>query len=486
MDTELLLISPNIVYPESPISGRAVPVRAMEKVVNLGILSIASYLVERGITVKIMDFVGDENDIEKLRPAIQQGKPRFVGISCISCYGYLKLIEYTELIKEWDESIFILAGGQHILGIPQNTMEEAPHLDCVVQGEGELLCYQIISRVKAGQSLKDLPSIVYREQGKLINNTMRRSEKINLDELAFLNYNLYPNFQEYAPHVEESRGCSFSCNFCTAASEENGIRYKSMARFVDELEYVKSLYGWRDDLKYFFACSNFGLKKTRLEELIQLLKERQLNIAWRTQTRVDTPVVDYLEQLVEVGLSVLDLGLESGSARILELMNKTQNSQKYLAKARHFIKRAGQIENLLIKVNLVLYAGETPDTLRETTFFMLEHSENIDGISVGPVMVYAGTPLSQHLPDHVSQHGTTLVKGSVWDKVHAYQVNPSAHFSYDQLNAFAHILSKMLSPEKQYFEIKKYGQFPLNMDFNEFQQQTHEQAKHRLPFNFDR
>jgi radical SAM superfamily enzyme YgiQ (UPF0313 family) len=484
--TEVLLINPNIVYPvDAAISGRAIPIREIEKVVNLGLLSIASYLHAKDISVELMDLVGHFDDEEQLRQAIETVKPKIIGLSCISCYGYPRLIEYTEIIKGIDDNIFIMAGGQHILGIPKTAMQEAPLLDCVVRGEGEQICYQIVTHLQNRKSLKDIPSIAYRDNGEIVDNTGVFGQVTSLDALTFLKYDLYPNFQEYAPHVEISRNCSFSCNFCTAAFVEGGIRYKELNRFIDEIEYVKSLYNNRPDLKFFFACSNFGMKKTRTEELIRLFKERNVNIAWRTQTRVDTSVVNYLEELVDVGLAVLDLGLESASPTVLKLMNKTKNGKVYLSKAREFIKRAGAVDNLLLKVNLVLYAGETPDTVRETTNFMLEHASYIDGLSVGPVMVYANTPLGHNLAEYESKYGTTVVKGLFWDKVHAYQVNPSAHFSYDQLNAFAHILSKMLSPERKYFEIKSHGQYPLNMSFEDFKIAVGTQDRHNLPFNFD-
>ena len=386
---EILFINPNIVFPvNAVISGRALPVRNIEKVVNLGLLSIASHLDTKGVSLKIIDLVGCEDDEEKIRQVIKEEQPKFIGISCISCYAYPKLEEYAGLIKDIDDNIFVMAGGQHVLGIPNAAMQDIPSLDCVIRGEGEFVTYDIIKRVNEGGSLSGISSIIYRENGKVFDNTETFAQVPDLDDLAFLRYDLYPDFQEYVPHVEESRNCSFSCNFCTAAFVEGGIRHKSVPRFIEEVNYIKSLYGDRKEkLKFFFACSNFGLKKKRIEELIQLFKEKEVNVAWRTQTRVDTPVVHYLDQLADVGLSVLDLGLESASINTLKLMNKTKNGERYIDKARDFIKKAGAVEGLLLKVNLVWFAGETPDTSRVRTRFMLDHTEYSEGLSVGPVMV---------------------------------------------------------------------------------------------------
>lgn len=485
---EVLLINSNMVFPgDSNISGRPIPIRDVEKVVNLGLLSLASYLNAEGVSVQIMDLVGHPDDMEAIRNAIEQERPKFVGISCISCFTYPKLAEYSELIKTLDKSIFVMAGGQHVSGIPQTTLEEMPHVDCIVRGEGEYILSEIITRVKAGRSLADIPATAYRdrESGEIIDNTQTLGEKVNLNELPFLEYTLYPNFREYAPHVEVSRWCVFGCNFCTSSAMSKTIEYKSVPRFVDELEYVKAAYG-RDDLRFFFACSTFGLKKSRIEELIDLMKKRNLNIAWRTETRADGPVVDYLEELVDVGLSAIDLGLESGSPTMLKLMNKCKDTQDYLSKTKVFMEKASKVENLLLKINLVFYAGESPETLKETITFLMENAAYIDTISAGPVMLYSGVPMARMLSKYAAEYGTTLVEDDFWDKVHAYPVNPSAHFSFDQMNGVALTLAKMLCPDREYFEVKKYGQFPLDMDFDDFKREISKQEEHHLPFSFDR
>ena len=484
---DVLLINSNMTFPsEADISGRTVPVRDIEKVVNLGLLSVASYLDAKGFSVKILELVGHHDELPLIRQTIEQEQPQCVGISCISCFTYPKLKAYAKLIKSIDQGIVLLAGGQHISSIPQIAMEEIPELDCVVRGEGEYACHQIMRCVREGQSCAEVPAIVYRDGNTIVDNTGLPGERVDLDALPFLRYDLYPNFYEYQPHVEVSRWCAFNCYFCTSRSMSSGIKDKSMSRFVDELEHVVSLYAQHgvssSDLQFFFACSTFGLKRSRIEEFVRIMQERRLKIRWRTETRIDAPVIEYLKELADVGLGVIDLGLESGSPQMLQVMNKCKKPWDYLIRASEFIARASDVPGLLVKINLVFYAGETPDTIRETVSFLMLHAELIDSVSAGPVVVYANAPIADKLPEYEKEFGTSVVEGEFWKKVHARPINPSNSLSFDQLNNLSLMLAKMLCPEKEYFEVKKYGQYPLKMDLEGFRKVLSGPEEHHLPF----
>ncbi len=199
------------------------------------------------------------------------------------------------------------------------------------------------------------------------------------------------------------------------------------------------------------------------------MKRRRLYVQWRTETRVDTPTIDYLDQLADVGMRVIDLGLESGSAEMVERMKKTGGSpQRYLERATRFIERVHDVPGLHLKVNIVFYAGEAVRTLAETLTFLLRHQKFIDSVSAGPVMLYPGTDLADNFDQYARLYGTTCVPGDYWDRVHAYCVNPSLELSFDQLNALSAIISKILTSAKGYFDVKAYGQLPLGTGFDEW------------------
>jgi hypothetical protein len=267
----------------------------------------------------------------------------------------------------------------------------------------------------------------------------------------------------------------------------NRVRYKSVPRFVSELQGIVDTYGMEpEQMRVFFTCSTFGIRRDRIEQLISELTRTRLKVSWRTETRVDSPTVDYIDQLAEVGMAVLDLGVESGSAVMIERMNKTGGrAAEYLEKARRFIRRLGD-SPVHLKVNAVFHAGETPATLAETLAFFLEHRTSIDSVSAGPVMMYPGTELAEHFDRYARYYGTSYIGGEFWDAVHAYKVNPSLELGFDQLNHVAAVMSKMLTTERGYFAVKAHGQLPMQTAFETWRARAHEYENIvDLPFSVD-
>lgn len=485
---DVLLVSPELRYPDETVSGRSAEVREDEVVVNVGLLSVASYLEHQGLTIALLDLVGDPDHMSNLLDAVSGLKPRAIGFSCVSCYGYPVIADYCHVIRLLAPGTYLFGGGQHLSAIPVTALREIPELDCVVKGEGEHAAHAVLGHVLRGVQPCQVPSTVCRVDGAIVDNRAVSAPPVDLDQLPFLNYGLLPKFRRYCPEVEFSRGCPWSCHFCTDPYMfSNRVRYKSVPRFVAELQHIVETYGVTpEELRVFFTCSTFGIRRDRIEQLIAELRRIDLRVSWRTETRVDSPTVDYVDDLASVGMTVLDLGVESGSARMIERMNKTGGcAVDYLNKARRFIERVGASPTHL-KINVVFHAGETSDTLAETFEFLLAQRTSIDSVSAGPVMMYPGTELAQHFGDYARRFGTSYIEGEFWDRVHAYKVNPSLEFGFEQLNHVAAVMSKMLTDERGYFAVKAHGQLPLGTTFSQWRETArHYSSAADLPFRID-
>jgi len=88
---------------------------------------------------------------------------------------------------------------------------------------------------------------------------------------------------------------------------------------VDEIEELVSQYKVTN---LEFLDDNFMLNRPRVLAISREIKSRGLDITFVASSRVNEVNHEVLEELHSAGLSTLYYGVESGSARTLELMNK--------------------------------------------------------------------------------------------------------------------------------------------------------------------
>ena len=87
----ILLIQPAITYPEEQIAGRHQSVRQKEGYIEIGLLSIASFLQGRGVDVSILNMADPNIGLDDLQQSIVVLRPRVIGIACMSGYAYPSL-----------------------------------------------------------------------------------------------------------------------------------------------------------------------------------------------------------------------------------------------------------------------------------------------------------------------------------------------------------------------------------------------------------
>ena len=121
--------------------------------------------------------------------------------------------------------------------------------------------------------------------------------------------------------MNTSRGCPFNCAFCSVGSIwGKQYTYFSSDRIISEIEYLIKNFGAKG---IYFREDNFTLNLKRTEEFCQKLIGKEFNIHWACETRVDTFCNEELVKLMsDAGCRAVYLGVESGSQRILDRLNK--------------------------------------------------------------------------------------------------------------------------------------------------------------------
>ena len=442
-----LIKKPDVGYGGGIISHTELSDKIKVSAMNPGILSIASNTLQKGYSVNILDLSND-SDLKRLENRLETEKYKLIGISSTSGFDYIEALDCIKISKEKNPDSITIIGGQHAGPLGEKVLRDANLLDIVCLYEGEKVVLDILSN----KSFNIINGIAFKED-KIIKTNKNYPIPIKLDDLAPFNFSIYPKHKNFAPFVEESRGCYAKCDYCTSNHVNNGkIRIKSVEKIIEQLDSAISI--WGKDQLYILSAATFGVNEKHMLTLAEEIKN--LNINWTTEFRADLPWYNHIDKLYKSGLKVAIVGMESASPEILLKMNKTKDPQKYIKSMENAINACKKIEDLTLRLNLMMYVGETPKTMSETLSFIGKNIEGIDAILYTPIFINPGTSLSRNFRKFENEEGAKIIKSDYWDKRHLHLCHPSKYFSFQEALSFCDIMEKIVSKEKGWIESERF------------------------------
>src|SRR5271170_6942491 len=175
--------------------------------------------------------------------------------------------------------------------------------------------------------------------------------------------------------VLTSRGCPFDCSWCSKPTFGRTFRQQSPARVLEELVALKTRFG----VDYVRFCDDvFGISRPWIEELIDRILAADLGLQFECLARVDLLKPDLLHRLRQAGLARVYVGVESGSQKMLDLMNRgTKLSQVERTAAALRAEGIRQFWFLMLG-----YPGETMDDIEATLQLFRKFSPEEYSVSI--------------------------------------------------------------------------------------------------------
>ncbi len=351
-----------------------------------GLAYLASWLRERGIDVSLIDAFGEDPGAAlpfRKRYVARGLEPKeivkripldadLVGIGCHSGAQHTITLKLIAAVRE-SLGIPIVVGGHHPTVIYEPFLKAGA--DFVVHGEGEVALERLCSAYDGQISFDDVPGLIHHDGRRSPSEEIDDLDAIPFPAIDLLPLHNYWNLGfSHGPvrgrhlFLISSRGCPYGCRFCTTP----GIcgrrwRQRSAANVVNEMEKWMRRYGVSD---FHFQDENFAVSKKRVIEICTEINRRglDLSISLPSGIKVDTVDNETVNALRSAGCRYLCLAPESGSSRVLELMDKPLDYDHLRNIIRHCRKTSIRTGLFFI----IGYPGETDGDRRATSRLVCE------------------------------------------------------------------------------------------------------------------
>ncbi len=355
----------------------------------LGTLYAISYLRENGYDVKLFDtmFCNSASDICS---TIDDYKPD-VFISYDDGFNYLTKMCLTNMRDACFEmqSYAKSKGCKVITSSSDSSDNYEAYLnhgaDCIVIGEAEQTVLDLCHAIKNNSDIKTIPGIAYQENNTIIKTTSRSIIKDldTLPEPAWDIIDVEPykkmwltNHGYFSLNFVTTRGCPYKCNWCAKPIYGNRYNTHSARKCVLQIKKWQAKFGFTH---VWFADDIFGLKPNWLKEFDENVQDEKLNISYKIQSRADLLLQeDNIKHSANSGCTMVWMGAESGSQKILDAMDKgTKVEQIY--EATRLLKKYGIHVSLFLQLG---YLNETIEDIKLTIKLVEDLLPDDIGISV--------------------------------------------------------------------------------------------------------
>ncbi len=319
-------------------------------------------------------------------------KNNYYNIIFISTFfgNHYESFKIAKLAKKYaPKSITILGGPFSILG--KEILKNIPEIDFVIKGEGEEASIKLLKAIKGKERFEHISNLVYRAGDKFIENSVKFLE--NIDNYFFLPSQIVPycvNIQrENFSILITSRGCPFKCSFCSSPKIwQRKIRMHSINLLIDYIKDLRKTFG---SLYFSIRDDNFLANPKRVINFAESLSKEKLYFLWNTQGSAKYVSDELAFYLSKAGCDQIQMGIESGSEKLLHFLNKQIHFKDVL-------KAIKTLRNYLIRPFGYFICG-MKENLEDTkkTLNFIRKSGLIDAV-LSPLVIYPGTALSKGYP----------------------------------------------------------------------------------------
>lgn len=366
---------------------------------------IASYIAEFGFRAKV--YSCDVLDCKR----IITGEITNHNVKLLGFYvGADTRVMTGHIIKwvkdNWPE-VAVLVGGPEAYSLEENFLHDTG-CDYVVYGEGEIPVLNLLRLIVDGiGNPESIKSIKFVDTFGKIRVTPPEQLLYDLDAIPFpaKHNSLSKDFRlGESIGILTGRGCPYHCAFCFEGAASKSVRLRSIENVIAEIKSVKT---YNPSLKYVNIYDDtFTLSVDRVREFCRYIKSTDLFWTCEAHVLMLSQNPEMIHMMADSGLLAVQLGIESGSRRVLDAYNKHITPEMIIDVVSE-CKSAGLHR---VEGNYIIGGAlESFETLRES----IDHAKKLIKAGRGIIELntvffapYYGTPITRE-PE---RYGMCIVK----------------------------------------------------------------------------
>ncbi|OGL44004.1 MAG: hypothetical protein A2149_02985 [Candidatus Schekmanbacteria bacterium RBG_16_38_11] len=317
-----------------------------------------------------------------------QGKYGLFGISgMVTAYNYGKWV--SQEIKKYNPGAVIVAGGS--ICTAGELLLRNSEIDIICIGEGEKVIVDIVEAIRFNKDFITIPNILIKRDGDI--TYTKKETPIDINSVPFPAWELfdmgqYTNTPYIVPVDTPSitmiteRGCPFECSFCYRNFGRK-LRHRDTKSVIEEIKTVIDRFGIGH---IDFLDEIFNVNPKQVIDLCENIIREDIKVTWRCIGRTDFVDRDVLQLMYEAGCRWIGYGIESGSQKMLDRMNKRQK----IGDIENSIKLSREAGMIVTGTFIIGMPEETEETIQESRDFLRRNK--IFNIPFFPVP-YPGTIL---------------------------------------------------------------------------------------------
>jgi len=331
----------------------------------LGALYIAAALSRAGHQTAVHD-LNLAHDLPALLDEVVRARPQLVGIGTLApAFSNVAALART-LRQRLPPSTLLVAGGPDATTRPGRYLELSC-FDAVLVGEAERT---FVDLCDARPDIPVMPGVLTSDSGHF-----DLPAPVVPNEAPFPARHLVPLKQyrggpaykrsRHSTSIFTHRGCPYNCSFCEKGVHTGPMRFRSADSIFEEVRRIRQDHGIHDIR---FIDDVFMADLEILDDFLELVLRRGERFSWMCTGRVDLMEEQVLRKMRRAGCYRLEIGVESGSERVLKMINKriTTNDAR---QALQMVRRVG----LEAIANFILgFPTETEAEIMQTIEFSLE------------------------------------------------------------------------------------------------------------------